>query len=57
MMENTARSLEAGDPGSFDDWPPMVLDQLREMSQRNGYTKLCPRCTSCGAEREVDTSD
>jgi DnaJ-class molecular chaperone len=48
MTENTIRSLEPGDPGSFDDWPPGFLDQLREMSHRYGYTKLCPICRGHG---------
>ena len=48
MMGNTTRSLEPGDPGSFDDWPPVLLDQLREMSHRYGYTKLCHICRGHG---------
>jgi hypothetical protein len=48
MMENTTRPLEPGDPGSFDDFPKRLLDDLRRMSHRAGYTKLCHICRGHG---------
>ncbi len=48
MTENTTRSLEPNDPGAFDDWGPGSLDELRRMSHRYGYTKLCHICRGHG---------
>ena len=48
MTGDTPSQLKPADPGAIDDWPQLVLDQLRDSSHRHGYTKLCPLCGGHG---------